>query len=50
MVMNAIDFVKRHPNASEAEVRASLDGNFCRCTGYHNIVKAVLQGAAAMRR
>ena len=50
MVMNAIDLVKKHPNPSEETVRAGLDGNFCRCTGYHNIVKAVLAGAAAMKR
>jgi carbon-monoxide dehydrogenase small subunit len=50
IVMNAIDLVKRHPNPSEETVRAGLEGNFCRCTGYHNIVKAVLAGAAAMKR
>jgi carbon-monoxide dehydrogenase small subunit len=50
MVMNAIDLVKKHPNPSEETVRSGLDGNFCRCTGYHNIVKAVLAGAAAMKR
>jgi len=50
IVMNAIDLVKQHPNLSEETVRAGLEGNFCRCTGYHNIVKAVLAGAAAMRR
>ena len=50
IVMNAIDLVKEHPNPSEETVRAGLEGNFCRCTGYHNIVKAVLAGAAAMRR
>ena len=50
IVMNAIDLVKKHPNPSEETVRAGLEGNFCRCTGYHNIVKAVLAGAAAMRR
>ena len=49
-VMNAIELVKKHPNPSEETVRAGLEGNFCRCTGYHNIVKAVLAGAAAMRR
>jgi aerobic carbon-monoxide dehydrogenase small subunit len=48
MVMSAIDLCKRHPNADEATIRAELDGNFCRCTGYHNIVKAVKQGASAM--
>jgi carbon-monoxide dehydrogenase small subunit len=50
IVMNAIDLVKKHPNPSEEIVRAGLEGNFCRCTGYHNIVKAVLAGAAAMKR
>jgi len=50
IVMNAIELVKNHPNPSEEMVRAGLEGNFCRCTGYHNIVKAVLAGAAAMRR
>jgi len=50
IVMNAIDLVKEHPNPSEETVRAGLEGNFCRCTGYHNIVKAVLAGAAAMKR
>ena len=49
MVMNAIDLVLTHPNLTEAEVRAGLEGNLCRCTGYHNIVKAVLAGAAGMR-
>ena len=50
IVMNAIELVKKHPNPSEETVRAGLEGNFCRCTGYHNIVKAVLAGAAAMKR
>jgi carbon-monoxide dehydrogenase small subunit len=49
MVMNAIELVKRHPNPSEQAIRAGLDGNLCRCTGYHNIVKAVQAGAAAMK-
>jgi carbon-monoxide dehydrogenase small subunit len=48
MVMSAIDFVQQHPNASEQQIREGLDGNFCRCTGYHNIVKAVQEGAKAM--
>ena len=48
MVLSAIDLVARHPNADEATIRAELEGNMCRCTGYHNIVKAVKQGAAAM--
>jgi carbon-monoxide dehydrogenase small subunit len=47
MVMSALDLVKRHPNPSEEQIRAELDGNLCRCTGYHNIVKAVQAGAKA---
>ncbi|CAG0985815.1 aerobic carbon-monoxide dehydrogenase small subunit [Burkholderiales bacterium] len=50
MVMSAIDLVNRHPKASEATIREELEGNLCRCTGYHNIVKAVAQGAAAMAK
>ena len=49
MVMNSIDLVRDRASLSEADVRGGLDGNLCRCTGYHNIVKAVLAGAAAMR-
>ena len=49
MVMSAIDLVRNHPDPSEETVRAELDGNLCRCTGYHNIVKAVQAGAKAMR-
>ena len=48
MVMSAIDLVNAHPRADEATIRAGLEGNLCRCTGYHNIVKAVQQAAAAM--
>jgi carbon-monoxide dehydrogenase small subunit len=49
MVLSAIDLVARHPKADEATIRAELEGNLCRCTGYQNVVKAVQQGAAAMR-
>ena len=49
MVMSAVDLCKRHPDASETEVREALEGNLCRCTGYQNIVKSVLQGAAGMK-
>ena len=49
MVMTALDIVKSNPNPSEAAIRSGLDGNLCRCTGYHNIVKAVKAGAAAMK-
>ncbi|MBX3602915.1 MAG: (2Fe-2S)-binding protein [Rubrivivax sp.] len=48
MVMSAIDLVQHHDCSSEAQVREGLEGNFCRCTGYQNIVKAVQQGAKAM--
>ena len=50
MVMSALDLVARHPNADEKTIREQLEGNLCRCTGYHNIVKAVRQGAAAMAK
>ena len=50
MVLSAIDLVERHPNADEKKIREELEGNFCRCTGYHNIVRAVQQGAAAMAK
>lgn len=49
MIMSAIDLVKRNPSPSEETVRHELEGNLCRCTGYHNIVKAVMAGAQAMR-
>ena len=49
MVMTALDIVKHNPNPSEAAIRSGLDGNLCRCTGYHNIVNAVKAGAAAMK-
>ena len=48
MVLSAVDLCKKHPNASEQEIREQLEGNLCRCTGYQNIVKAVQHGAAAM--
>ena len=48
--MNAIELAQKHPNPSEETIRSELDGNLCRCTGYHNIVKAVQAGAAAMKR
>jgi carbon-monoxide dehydrogenase small subunit len=50
MVMIALAIVKEHPNPSEEEIRTGLSGNLCRCTGYHNIVKAVKAGAAAMKQ
>ena len=48
MVMSAVDLVQHHGIHSETQVREALEGNICRCTGYHNIVRAVQQGAAAM--
>jgi carbon-monoxide dehydrogenase small subunit len=50
MVMSAVDLVARHPGADEKTIREELEGNLCRCTGYHNIVKAVALGAAAMAK
>jgi len=50
MVMSALDLVAQHPRADEKAIREGLEGNLCRCTGYHNIVKAVQQGAAAMAK
>ncbi|WP_188259263.1 (2Fe-2S)-binding protein [Azospirillum tabaci] len=49
MVMSAVDLVTTNPSPSEHEVREGLEGNICRCTGYHNIVKAVMAGAEAMQ-
>jgi carbon-monoxide dehydrogenase small subunit len=48
MIMSAIDLVKVHPKPDEQTIRAELDGNLCRCTGYHNIVKAIKAAAAKM--
>jgi carbon-monoxide dehydrogenase small subunit len=48
MVMSAVDLASQNPDPSEHEVREWLEGNLCRCTGYHNIVKAVQAGARAM--
>ena len=48
MVMAAVDLVTQNPNPTEKLVRERLEGNFCRCTGYHNIVKSVVAGAKAM--
>lgn len=49
MIMSALDLVKQNPDPSEKEIRVWLEGNFCRCTGYQNIVRAVKAGAEAMR-
>ncbi len=51
MIMSALDIVRRKGNElDERTVRAELEGNLCRCTGYHNIVKAIQAGATAMKR
>ncbi|HEX6448841.1 MAG TPA: (2Fe-2S)-binding protein [Trebonia sp.] len=47
MVMAATSLLKENPHPTEQEVREGLEGNFCRCTGYHNIVRAVLAAAEA---
>ncbi|MFN8046364.1 MAG: (2Fe-2S)-binding protein [Dermatophilaceae bacterium] len=47
MIMQAIDILKDNASPSEEQIRAGLEGNLCRCTGYHNIVKAVSAAAAA---
>jgi aerobic carbon-monoxide dehydrogenase small subunit len=49
MVMTALAIVKEHPDPSEEAIREGLSGNLCRCTGYHNIVRAVKAGAAALK-
>jgi carbon-monoxide dehydrogenase small subunit len=49
MIMSALDLVKTNPDPSEREIREWLEGNICRCTGYHNIVKSIKAGAEAMR-
>ena len=49
MIMSAVDMIERHGGQlDEKTVRAELEGNICRCTGYHNIVKAVLDAASKM--
>ena len=49
MIMSALDLVKQNPDPSEREIREWLEGNLCRCTGYHNIVRAVKAGAESMQ-
>jgi len=49
MIMSAVDLVKTNPSPSDHEIREWLEGNICRCTGYHNIVKAISAAAAQMR-
>ncbi len=49
MVMSAVDLLNNNANPSERDIREWLEGNICRCTGYHNIVKSIKAGAAAMK-
>jgi carbon-monoxide dehydrogenase small subunit len=48
MVMSAADLLRKNPSPSEGEIRGWLDGNICRCTGYHNIVKSIQAAAATL--
>ncbi len=49
MVMTAVDILKNNPDPTETEIRHGLEGNFCRCTGYHNIVKSIQHAAEQMK-
>ena len=49
MIMAAIDLLRSNPSPNEQDIRQGIDGNFCRCTGYHNIVKAIDAAAKTMR-
>jgi len=50
MMMTAVDLLKRNPNPTEHEIRDALEGNFCRCTGYHNIVRSIQHAAKVMNK
>ena len=47
MIMAAADLIRHNPDPTDAEIRHAIEGNICRCTGYHNIVNAVREAAAA---
>lgn len=49
MIMTSVDLLKENPNPTEDEIRHGLEGNFCRCTGYHNIVKSIQHAAEIMK-
>ena len=49
MVMSAIELVRKNPDANEKQIREGLEGNLCRCTGYHNIVKSIRAAAKTMK-
>lgn len=50
MIMTAAQLLERNPDPTEDQIRAALDGNYCRCTGYHNIVKAIQYAAKKMKK
>jgi aerobic carbon-monoxide dehydrogenase small subunit len=49
MIISAVDLLREHPDPDEMAIRTHLEGNLCRCTGYHNIVRAIREAAVAMR-
>ena len=49
MIMTATDLLSNNPNPSEHEIREALEGNYCRCTGYHNIVRSIQYAAEKMQ-
>tara|TARA_B100000686_G_C16802814_1_gene987382 strand:- start:5127 stop:5606 length:480 start_codon:yes stop_codon:yes gene_type:complete len=49
MIISAISLVKENNNPNEADIRKYIEGNFCRCTGYHNIIKSISEGAKGMQ-
>jgi carbon-monoxide dehydrogenase small subunit len=49
MVMSAIGLINDNPSPTEEEIRDHLEGNICRCTGYHNIIKSIAAGGQAMK-
>ena len=49
MIMAAVEMLKNNPNPNEENIRNGLEGNFCRCTGYHNIIKSVKAAAISMK-
>lgn len=50
MIMTAVDLLNQNPDPTESDIRHGLEGNFCRCTGYHNIVRSVQWAAEAMKK
>jgi carbon-monoxide dehydrogenase small subunit len=49
MIMTAVDLLNRNPDPTDAEIRHAIEGNYCRCTGYQNIVAAIRLAAETMR-